>query len=130
MPIPAGPDLVQSQELAVQRNLTRAFIAADESQVVLTRHTKVANGSGGYTTTTQALTSQPFRLIPQQSGGIERHTLDGKIVDPSYHLLGDWDADMERFDTFTLDGRRYEVVFIVENRSYEVKGEVVYHGGV
>jgi hypothetical protein len=33
---------------------------------------------------------------------------------------------MERWDTFTMAGVRYQVVFINENRTYEVKGEVVY----
>jgi hypothetical protein len=113
----------------MQRNLTRAFIAADEDAVVLERRTRTANGSGGYVLSAPAaLPSQPMRLIPLQSGAAERHTLDGKLVEPGYALLADWDADMARWDLFTVNGRRYEVVFINENRSYELKGEVVYHG--
>lgn len=131
MPIPAGPDplgVANPTELAVQRSLTRAFIAADEDQIELVRKAEVPDGSGGYTTVPVAVPSQPMRLIPLQAGGPERHTLDGRVVEPGYHLLADWEADMERGDLFTVGGRRYEVVFIVENRTYEVKGEVVYHG--
>jgi hypothetical protein len=130
MPIPAGPDVTNNAaELAAMRLQTRAFIAADEDEVVLTRHSRIPNGSGGYVLTAQpALPSQPGRLIPLQPGGPERHTLDGKLVDPGYHLLMDWGADMQRGDRFVVHGRRYEVVFVTENQSYEVKGEVVYNG--
>jgi hypothetical protein len=130
MPIPAGPDVVSSErELAVERDLTTAFIAADQDEVVLNRFTRAPNGSGGYTLTgPAALPSQPGRLIPLQAGGPERLTLDGKVVEPAYHLLMDWGADMQRGDRFVVHGRRYEVVFVNENKAYETKGEVVYHG--
>jgi hypothetical protein len=130
MPIPAGPVVSDlTAELEAQRTLTRAFIAADEDAVVLERRTRTANGSGGYVLGSPApLPSQPGRLIPLQAGGPERHTLDGKLVEPGYHLLMDWDSDMARGDLFTVHGRRYEVVFVAENQSYELKGEVIYHG--
>lgn len=130
MPIPAGPDANgREAELAAMRLQTTAFIAADEDEVVLNRRTRTANGSGGYVLTAPAaLPSQAGRLIPLQPGGPQRHTLDGKLVDPGYHLLMDWGADMLRGDLFTVHGRRYEVVFVAENKDYEVKGEVVYHG--
>jgi hypothetical protein len=130
MPIPAGPDLTNNAtELSAMRDQTRAFIAADQDEVVLNRRTRGPNGSGGYVLTTgPALPSQPGRLIPLQPGGQQRHTLDGKLVDPAYHLLMDWNADMRRGDLFVIHGRRYELVFVTENQSYETKGEVVYHG--
>lgn len=130
MAIPAGPDVLSTEsELAAQRTLTRAFIAADEDDVVLGRRTRTANGSGGYVLSAPSpLPSQPMRLIPLQSGATERHTLDGKLVEPTYALLADYDGDMQRGDLFTVHGRRYEVVFVNENQSYELKGEVIYHG--
>lgn len=129
MPIPAGPGSVTSAEIRVQRDLTREFIRADEDAVNLYRRAKVPNGSGGYRLADPIpLTAQPMRLIPLQSGATERHTLDGKLVEPGYALLGVWDADMQRGDEFTVNGRRYQVVFINENRSYETKGEVTYLG--
>lgn len=133
MPIIAGPDLITASaaELAVQRDLTTAFIAADPNNTVLMRQARTANGSGGWVLGPPvALPSQVTRLIPLQSGATERHSQDGKLVQPTYALLAEWDADMQRGDKFTLNGRRYEVVFINENQSYELKGEVIYLGGV
>jgi hypothetical protein len=78
--------------------------------------------------TPTALPAQTMRLIPAQDGAQERFTADGKAVRPTYMLQGRYDADMERWDTFVHAGHRYEVVFVNENRQYQVKGEVVYHG--
>lgn len=130
MPIPAGPDLTNNAtELGAMRDQTRAFIAADQDEVVLNRRERFPDGSGGYKLAAPTtLPSQPGRLIPLQAGGPERHTLDGKVVEPGYHLLMDWGADMHRGDLFVIHGRRYEVVFVVENQSYQMKGEVAYLG--
>lgn len=127
MPVPAGPNNDISAETAAQRRITRAFIAADEDMVVLRRSVRTPDGAGGYEVNPPSpLPSQPMRLIPLQSGATQRYTLDGVLVEPAYALLGDWFADMERGDLFTMAGRQYQVVFINENRSYEVKGEVIY----
>jgi hypothetical protein len=130
MAIPAGPDATSlAVENGVQRDLTAWFVQADQDLIVLNRPSRTANGSGGYVLGTPApLPSQAGRLIPLQPGGPERHTLDGRLVDPGYHLLMNWGADMQRGDRFVVHGRRYEVVFVTENQSYEVKGEVVYNG--
>lgn len=130
MPIPAGPDMTaMATENEVQRELTAWFVQADEDMVVLNRPTRVPNGSGGYKSgPPAALPSQPGRLIPLQAGATQRHTLDGRLVEPGYHLLMEWNSDMARGDTFVIHGRRYEVVFVVENQAYEVKGEVIYNG--
>lgn len=130
MPIPAGPDTTSlATEHAVQRDLTGWFIQADQDDVVLFRRSRTANGSGGYVLgTPAALPSQVGRLIPLQAGATERHTLDGRLVEPGYHLLMEWNSDMVRGDTFTIHGRRYEVVFVVEDQDYELKGEVIYNG--
>lgn len=116
-------------ELTFNRKNTTAFIAARPSAVILNRRAKTPNGSGGYVLgPATPLVSQVMRLIPMQPGAVERQTQDGKVVTPGYALLAVWDANMQRGDLFTLGGRRYEVVFIAENRDYETKGEVVYLG--
>jgi hypothetical protein len=69
-----------------------------------------------------------MRLIPSQDGSKPRQTLNGEMVTPSYMLMGAHDADMERWDEFQIDEAWYQVVFINQNRQYEVKGEVVYRG--
>jgi hypothetical protein len=115
-------------ELSIQRRLTRVFIAADSVSISLHRNEKVPDGKGGYRTVKTDLPLQVFRLIPSGDGATERLTADGKQVTPSYMLMGEWTCDLARGDTFERDGRRYEVVFINENRQYEIKGEVAYLG--
>jgi len=120
---------IATAELQLQRSLTRAFIGADSIDVVLQRSPRTADGAGGFTTGTAVpLGSQRMRLIPQQDGATARLTADGQEVTPAYVLMGEHTADMQRGDEFTLDGRRYQIVFINANRQYEVKGEVAYLG--
>jgi hypothetical protein len=123
--------MIATAELAIQRMLTRVFIEADVRPVVLERSTWTPDGAGGSVQgDPESLAPQRMRLIPLGDGAQERFTPNGEAVRPSYKLLGKYDADMERWDTFTLDGSRYEVVWVNENRQYEVKGEVAYRGGV
>jgi hypothetical protein len=121
--------MIATAELELQRQLTLAFIAADSFSVTLMRSTLTANNSGGYKRSAPTpLAPQTMRLIPSQDGSIERLTADGVAVSPSYMLMGRWDADMRRWDRFTLGGAEYEVVFINQNTQYETKGEVAYLG--
>lgn len=120
--------MIAAAELALQRILTNAFVAADEQPIVLVRKTKVQNAAGGWTTTSTPLPAQNIRMNPLQDAVGQRTTADGKQVTPSYMLVCRHTADVERGDTFTIGGRRYEVVFVVENRQYQVKAEVAYLG--
>ena len=119
---------IPAPELAVHRLNTVAFIAADSFACVLNRAVPVSDGAGGKTVTYSPLASQTMRLIPLGDGATERQAEDGAMVRPTYMLLGRYDANMQRGDTFTKDGRRYRVVYINENSQYERKGEVVYVG--
>lgn len=118
----AGP------ELRAQRVVTQAFINADSRPISLLRALRTDDGAGGYTTTTQNLSTQKMRLIPQQDGATQQTTADGQQVVPQYVLMGRWDADMQRGDTFVIDGQTYEVVFVNLNSQYERKGEVYFRG--
>lgn len=124
--------MIAAAELAIQRQLTAAFIKADYLVVVLNRAVWTSDGAGGEVKGPPTpLPPQRMRLIPLGSAGDgvqERVTANGEAVTPSYKLLGLYDCDMDRWDEFVVDGRRYEVVFISENRQYEVKGEVAYRG--
>jgi hypothetical protein len=120
--------MISATELALQRALTAYFIAADSLSVALTRNTKVPTAAGGYKAVSTVLPVQTVRMIPLGDGAAERLTADGKQVSPQYMLQGQWDADFARGDTFTLDGRRYELVFINQNVQYQVKAEVYYLG--
>jgi hypothetical protein len=119
--------MIAAGELAVQRRLTAEFIAADAIEVELLRAPITSDGAGGYLIGTPvARAIQVFRLIPSQDGAQPRLTADGVEVTPSYMLMGPAGVDMARFDEFVVDGRRYQIVFLNENRQYEVKGEVAY----
>ena len=78
------------------------------------------------------LPPQRMRIIPLGEGGStpERFNSNGEAVRPTYKLLGLYDCDMERYDEFELEGTRYEIVFVNQNRQYEVKGEAAYRGGI
>lgn len=113
-------------EALVQQRITAAFVDADPFDCVLTREANVSDGEGGYTTTKKALPAQRLRLVPLQDASVERTTADGRSLTPEYMLVGTVGADIKRADTFTKDGRSYEVVFVLENQQYQVKAEVVY----
>lgn len=121
--------MIAPLELAIQRQLTKAFIEADVRPVVLVRSTWSPDGGGGSIKADPvSLAPQRMRLIPLGDGAQERFNSNGEEVRPSYKLLGTYDADMERWDEFTMNGSRYEIVWVNENRQYEVKGEVAYRG--
>lgn len=120
---------ISPMELAVQRKITNYFIRADGEDFVLERPAFVSDGAGGHTRGPSApLPPQLMRLVPLQDGATAQLTADGEMVEPSYMLVGLHDADMERWDTFTTDTGRYEVVSVNLNRQYECKGEVVFRG--
>lgn len=122
---------IQADELNYLRLNTKAFIDADYKDIVLNRVTRADNGAGGYTEAEAPLAAQRFRLIPQQGNMSPlRETLDGEAVQPDYVLLGEWNSDMQRWDTFADGNRRYQVLFVHEKSTYERKGEVKYLGEV
>jgi hypothetical protein len=122
--------MIATAELKMQRKLTRMFIEADPLEIQLLRASRTPNGSGGYITGTPEPVGglQRMRLIPLQDGQTERYDANGKQVFPQYMLMGMYDADMQRWDFFQLNGTRYQIVFIDENTQYQVKGEAVYLG--
>lgn len=123
---------IATAELAMQRNLTLGFIYADATDVVLYRSTRTSDGAGGVLLGDPApLPAQTMRIIPLQDGapgGQNRFTADGQAVRPGYMIMGKYDADMERWDTYETADGRFEVVFVNANRQYQVKGEVYFHG--
>jgi hypothetical protein len=121
--------MIAAPELATQRRLTAAFITADSLEIELLRAPRTPDGAGGIATgTATAVAVQVLRLIPSQDGAQPRLTADGVEVTPAYMLMGTYEADIRRFDEFTVAGRRYQVVFVNANSQYEVKGEVAYLG--
>jgi len=121
--------MIAAAELAVQRKISKFFIAADYLMIPLQRRPRTPDGAGGMTVGEPVpLPAQRFRLIPQEDGATARTTSEGETATPEFILMGHWDCDMARFDEFELDdGRRFEIVYI-DNRQYEIKGEATYLG--
>ena len=120
--------MISDVELAVQSGITAVFLQADVEEIELRRATQSDDGAGGRVASAPVtLPPQPFRLLPQEDGATARTTAEGETATPEYILLGLPDCDMARFDEFTLKGRRYQIVYI-DNRQYEVKGEVIHLG--
>lgn len=116
---------LRATELKVQTRLSLAFIEADGRNVVLQRRTRTDDGAGGESVGEPVpLFPQRMRLIPQEDGATARTTAEGETATPEYMLMAAPDANMARFDEFTLDGIRYQIVY-VDDRQYELKGEVI-----
>lgn len=117
-------------ELVVNRRATLEFIAADPIRVGMRETIKQSNGSGGYKFVEgDQRAEQVFRLIPQQDVMPTVQTIDGIQITPTFVLMGTYDADIRRWDTFELNGNKYQVVsptrpeHTVENR-YFTKADV------
>jgi hypothetical protein len=115
-------------ELRAQQRITDAFAEADEISVALIRFPHTPDGAGGFVKgSPETLAPQLFRLLPQEDGATARTNADGEAATPQYVLLGRTGVDMARFDEFVIGARRYQIVYI-DDRQYEVKGEVIYLG--
>ena len=112
-------------ELKAQQRVSLAFIDADVRMIDLLRSPRTADGAGGVAVGDPvSVGAQRLRLLPQEDGATARTTAEGETATPQYMLMGPWNANMQRFDEFVLDGVRYQVVYI-DDRKYELKGEVV-----
>jgi hypothetical protein len=122
---------IPTTELAIQRRITKEFIGYDSVVVVLQRSTRVSDGAGGYLRQSPvSLPPQVMRLIPLSDRGAaaQRLTADGKMAQPNYILMAEYSADLMRWDTFALNGERYDVLWVNQNTQYEKKAEVIYRG--
>lgn len=116
-------------ELKVNRRNTAAYIKDKPTSIALTHPaTRDPDGAGGFTTTpAQPVGPQDFRLVIQ-GGNVASRNIDGEQISPAYVMIGEWDADIKTGDTFSHNGRNYEVKFVREDREYETWAEVVYRG--
>jgi hypothetical protein len=121
--------VIAAVELSIQRQLTIVFIEADPLELQLRRPVRTADGAGGYVDAMVNVGSlQRLRLIRQQDQSDEQLTADGRMIAPTYVLMGSYLADIQRWDEFELNGERYQILSVAQNRQYEVKGLVAYLG--
>lgn len=115
-------------ELRVHRRNTTAFIDESPAVIVLTPAVRQSDGAGGYKTTSGvARAPQTARMIPLASTAAmgELQTPDGRNIRPRYILMGEWDMDIARWDTFAWEGEQWLVGRVQEKREYQTKAEIV-----
>lgn len=117
--------MTTDQEMRVLRKQTHGYIRANPSSVVFTRYTREDDGAGGTRKTApNALAPQVVRIIQaQEAKTVERVNADGTVVRPTLNVMAEYNANIEKGDTFTWDGRKAEVVY-VQDMGYELIAEV------
>jgi len=96
---------MEQSELKALRRVMHKFIDADSVMISFTRIPKTDSGNGGWIDgTPTSTTSQEFRLVPfkRRLTEQEKNTQDGDIPILPYVLVGNWDCDVLRDDTFTF----------------------------
>lgn len=119
-------------ELAVQRKITKGFIAAQPVMITLVPRAQVKQPSGGTRWENgEPRVAQTMKIIEPTLGvGNTRPTVavDGIERVVEYILLGAWDAVIGVYDTFEHDGGRWEVVQLIHDNGYEQRASVARHG--
>ncbi len=97
-------------ELEIHQRNTLAFIQADPVTLTLSRREKVPTDAGGYVWQDDVpVGAQTFRMIPASDSAPEVKTSSGRLTLPSFVLMGVHDANMQRWDKFTINGETYEL---------------------
>lgn len=117
-------------ELAAQRRVTKAFIAADPEAitVTLTPHTRVRQPSGSYKDVDGTPRApQRFKLSEMAFDQRPTITVAGveRLID--YHLIGPHDAIVQVGDWWMDGPTKYEVVGFTDGFGYETKAQVIRH---
>ena len=116
--------------LAELRRVTEHFIADDPTIIVLTPHSKVSDGCGGYLFVPETpRVSQVFKVIaiPTSTDGIvESEGASSRKWD--YVLLGKYDAEVEIGDSWTDGDSSYRVTGCMQENDYERRFSVIAFG--
>jgi hypothetical protein len=107
---------------------TATFIAENPVDIVVRRTSKIPDGRGGnQKDTTRSLPPQTVRRVGSTriSGTKQVMTVDGRLVIPTYALIGLPDVDIQRGDKFDIEGLPYEVVSISLTPPWRVQADVV-----
>jgi hypothetical protein len=119
-------------ELEVNRLNTTAFIAAKPSEIVMSRAEQRRTPSGGKLPDAAVpVPVQTFRVIEQAAPSAPQivQLTDGTARVVNFWLLGEWDADVQRGDSWREGGRDWTVGDIIRDNGYEVRALVVESGG-
>lgn len=97
---------------------------------MLKRPKKISDGMGGFKKLSdETIPPQKMRLVTQtESVTVVSHTADGEEVNVDYVLIGMWDSNISNGDYFIMNGHKYEIVLVREDRSYETWAQVTDRG--
>lgn len=113
------------QGMSVEREQTKFFIDQNPYALTVHRNTRVPDGAGGYTETSADLPAQTVRVVSQaRTVAVQRRTVSGEVVIPDISIVAEWDADLQRGDTFTYQDLNMEIVW-VSDLGYEKIAEAV-----
>lgn len=99
---------------AIARAISQKFINENPKAIILERRPRAATTAGGWKLgepvpqEVQTMRHIPGRMYAESV----RTTANGREVHPTFTLVGMIDANIERYDRYTLDGQEYEVVWI------------------
>lgn len=119
-------------DLAVQRQLTLAFIDQKPVDVVLTPHTRERTPTGGYKEVAGP-PRDPITLTfveTSAQGGWPKPvpTLDGVERVAEMEIVAPWGSPIAVDDTFTFQGKDWEVIGVFFDNEYETRALVASRG--
>ena len=122
--------MTNRQTLPIHLKQTDAFVAENPSEINLIRRERQPDGKGGFIKLPPlALPPQTMRLVAQGNiGSVTTITTpDGRLVIPTFKLIGTPPIDIAELDTFILDDQPYEVVRISLLPAWCVQADVIEH---
>lgn len=125
-PVTPGSNLL---ELAAQKNMTHWFILRLPVEITLVPHAVAKQPTGGTKLVAQTpRVAQIMTLIESPVTPRPTVTQDGVERFIEFELLGEWDASMDRFDSFTHDGKEWEIVELFHFNGWERRALVSRRG--
>lgn len=123
--------MISTAEYNANLRITKAFIAADTTSIVISpRTTRTADGAGGWVDVVGTpLAPISVRLIPQSDKVPAAAVVEGRRAVPEMVLMAAPGTDIERYDTFSWGGKKWKVDFIHDKPEYELKADLVVDNG-
>lgn len=117
-------------ELATQRMLTRAFIDADPTTIVLVPRIKTKSSTGGFLFVKQTPREpQKFKIVERVSDArTDTRVQGGTQEEAEFTLVGAHDAVVSRDDVFEYGGQEWQVLVVSWFNGYEQRAQVRRYG--
>lgn len=128
----SGAGAGSGASLAINRKLTSAFIAQLPTVVTLIPRTVTKLPAGGTKLVDGTPRAPQTMTIIEQSSlsgqPTPTRTLDGVDRKVEFEIVAEWDAAIARYDTFTHQGKEWEVIDLFFDNGYEKRALVSARG--